>query len=316
MDQPENDYTSGCGWSKGVTWLSSRVNQIRLLLPGRVILDSKKSHLGLPDQCDTADNMDVPSREYRNSPMASSMEVSSTNRLTSDVPVINEYDKAYTPRMARQAVEPMAHSRQNNEVPELGGIWVSAQPQHQVSVSVPAMCNMALTTPKINMQVHYEERYVSMKSAFLQDPDLQLPSNASDSYVGALGHNNDTGSSMPSSAGSEPPEASPEQFRGRKAGNREAKELYERQMTPKITDAENSFTVLQFYSFPDPSSDVALKRATPLQLGCISNMNAEDKASGSSGIRIMGYQLLSRRLKTIPTPTAIRKRFLHRQPKN
>ena len=103
------------------------------------------SHLGLPDQCDTADNM----------------EVSSTERLTSDVPVINEYNKTYTPRMARQAAEPMAHSGQNNEVSESRGIWASAQPQHQVSDSVPAMCNMvlmthaALMTSKINMQEQY-----------------------------------------------------------------------------------------------------------------------------------------------------------------
>ena len=65
-------------------------------------------------------------------------------------------------------------------------------------------------------------------------------------HVGSLGRSNATGSSMPSSAGSEPPEASPERFRGREAGNRDAEELYERQITPKITDAENSFTVLQF----------------------------------------------------------------------
>ena len=107
------------------------------------------SHLGLPDQCDTADNM----------------EVSSTERLTSDVPVINEYNKTYTPRMARQAAEPMAHSGQNNinEVSESRGIWASAQPQHQVSDSVLAMCNMvlmihdALMTSKINMQARSEE---------------------------------------------------------------------------------------------------------------------------------------------------------------
>ena len=136
-------------------------------------------------------------------------------------------DKTYTPHMARQAVEPMAHSGQNHEVPESRGTWVSAQPQHQVSDSVSAMCNMALTALKINMQEHYEEGYVSTKPAFLKDPGLQLPSNASDSYVGSLGRSNDTGSSMPSSAGSEPPGASPEQFRGREAGNRDAKELYE-----------------------------------------------------------------------------------------
>lgn len=72
------------------------------------------------------------------------MEVSGTERLTSDVPVIDEYDKTYTPRMARQAFEHMAHSGQNNEVPESRGIWVSAQPKHQVSDSVPTMCNMAV----------------------------------------------------------------------------------------------------------------------------------------------------------------------------
>ena len=85
------------------------------------------------------------------------MEVPGTERLTSDVPVINEYDKTYTPCMTRQAFEPMAHSGQNNEVPESRYIWASAQSQHQVSDSVPAMCNMALTTSKINMQVHYED---------------------------------------------------------------------------------------------------------------------------------------------------------------
>ena len=47
--------------------------------------------------------------------------------------------ETYTPCTARQALnfEPMAHSGQNN--------------------AVPAMCNMALTTSKINMQVRYEE---------------------------------------------------------------------------------------------------------------------------------------------------------------
>ena len=38
---------------------------------------------------------------------------------------------------------------------------------------------------------------------------------------------------MPSSAGSEPPEASLEQSRGREAGDRDAEELYERQMNPQ-----------------------------------------------------------------------------------
>ena len=33
-DQPENDYSPGCGWRKGDTWLSSKVDQIRLPLPG------------------------------------------------------------------------------------------------------------------------------------------------------------------------------------------------------------------------------------------------------------------------------------------
>ena len=243
-DQPANDYTSGCGWRKGMTWMSSKVNQTRLPLPGRVILASKTSHLGLPDQCNTADNTDVPSREYGNSSTASNMEVSGTERLTSDVPVINEYGNLDLYAMYGKTdinFEHVAHSGQNNEVLEPGGIWVSAQPQHQVSVSVPAMCNMALTTPKINMQEHYEEGCVSTKPAFLEGPDLQLPSNASDSYVGSLGRSNNTGSSMPSSAGSEPHEASPEQFRGRE----DARELYERQMTPNITDAENSFTVFQ-----------------------------------------------------------------------
>ena len=90
------------------------------------------------------------------------------------------------------------------------------------------------------MQEHYEEGYVSTKPAFLEDPGLKLPSKAIDSYVGSLGRSNDTRSSMPSSAGSEPPEASPEPFRGREAGNRDAEELCKRQMTPKITDAECS----------------------------------------------------------------------------
>ena len=85
---------------------------------------------------------------------------------------------------------------------------------------------MTLTTSQINMQDHYEEGYVSTKPAFLKDPDSQLPDNASDSYVGSLGRSNDTGSSMPSSAGSKPPEASPEQSRGREAGNRDAEKLY------------------------------------------------------------------------------------------
>ena len=80
-----------------------------------------------------------------------------STRLTSDVPVTNEYDKTYMPCTARQAFEPMAHSGQNNEVSESRGIWVSAQPQHQVSDPVPNMCNMALTTSKTNMQEHYED---------------------------------------------------------------------------------------------------------------------------------------------------------------
>ena len=152
-DQPENDYTSACGRRKGITWLSSKVNQIRLPLPGRVILASKMSHLGLPDQCDTADNTDVPSREYGNSSTASSMEASSTERLTSDVPVTNEYDKTYTPCTARQAFEPMAHSGQNN--------------------AVPAMCNMTLTTSKINMQVHHEESSEGEDFGYPSDAEWQ-----------------------------------------------------------------------------------------------------------------------------------------------
>ena len=74
---------------------------------------------------------------------------------------------------------------------------------------------------------------VSTKPAFLDDPDLQLPDDASDAYLGSLGRSNDTGSGMPSSTGSEPPEASPEQSRGQDAGNRSAEDLYERQMYPK-----------------------------------------------------------------------------------
>ena len=64
---------------------------------------------------------------------------------------------------------------------------------------------------------HLDRRkgYVSTKPSFLEDPDLQLPDDASDAYVGSLGRSNDTGSSMPSSTGSEPPEVSPEQSCGR-----------------------------------------------------------------------------------------------------
>ena len=51
----------------------------------------------------------------------------------------------------------MAHSGQNSEMPEVRGIWVSTQPLQLVSGSVPAMCNMALMTPNIDMQDHREE---------------------------------------------------------------------------------------------------------------------------------------------------------------
>ena len=140
-DQPENAYYQGCGWTKGITWLSSKVNQIRLPLTGRVTLVPKMSHLGPPDQCGTADKTDASSQEYENSSTASNMEVSGTESPTSDVPVINQHAKIYTPRMARLESEPMAHPGQNNEVPEARGIGVSTQPQRQVSCSVPAMCN-------------------------------------------------------------------------------------------------------------------------------------------------------------------------------
>ena len=41
---------------------------------------------------------------------------------------------------------------------------------------------------------HLDRRkgYVSTKSVFLDDPDLQLPDDASDSYVDSLGRSNDT----------------------------------------------------------------------------------------------------------------------------
>ena len=80
-DQSENAYSQGCGWTKGITWLSSKVNQIRLPLPGRVTLVPKMSHLGPPDQCDTADKTDVSAHEYENSSTASNMEVSGTETL-------------------------------------------------------------------------------------------------------------------------------------------------------------------------------------------------------------------------------------------
>ena len=37
-----------------------------------------------------------------------------------------------------------------------------------------------------------QKGYVSTKPAFLDDPDLQLPDDASDSYVDSLGRSNDT----------------------------------------------------------------------------------------------------------------------------
>ena len=41
---------------------------------------------------------------------------------------------------------------------------------------------------------HLDRRkgYVSTKPAFLEDPDLQLPENDSDAYVGSLGRSNET----------------------------------------------------------------------------------------------------------------------------
>ena len=90
--------------------------------------------------------------------------------------------------------------------------------------------------PLENFLDHHLDRwkgYVLMKPAFLDDPGLQLPNDASDSYVGSPDHSSDTGSRMPSSTESEPPEASPEQSRGREAGDRNAEELYERQTNPK-----------------------------------------------------------------------------------
>jgi len=77
--------------------------------------------------------------------------------------------------------------------------------------------------------------YTSTKPSFLDDPDLQLPDDASGAYVGSPGRSHDTRSSMPSSTGSPPPEseASPEQDRGVRQGDRDAAELYELQKFPK-----------------------------------------------------------------------------------
>ena len=72
--------------------------------------------------------------------------------------------------------------------------------------------------------------YVSTKQAFLDDPDLQLPDDTSNSFLGSPGRSNDTGSSRPSS---EPPDASLEQSRAQAAGNRDAVDLYDQQMNPK-----------------------------------------------------------------------------------
>ena len=81
--------------------------------------------------------------------------------------------------------------------------------------------------------------YISTKPSFLDDPDLRLLDDTSDAYVGSPGRSNYTGSSIPSSTGSEPlpDEASPEQHRGREEGDRDAQALksykYERQKNPK-----------------------------------------------------------------------------------
>ena len=45
------------------------------------------------------------------------------------------------------------------------------------------------------------EGYVSTKPAIVEDPDLQLPGNASDAYVGSLGCINDTGENKLASPG-------------------------------------------------------------------------------------------------------------------
>ena len=100
--------------------------------------------------------------------------------------------------------------------------------------------NVSGGDPLENLLDHHLDRrkgYVSTKPAFLDDPDLQLPDDASDSFLvltqGSPGRSNDTGSSRPSSTGSEPPEAPPEQSRGQDAVNRDAEDLYDRQMNPK-----------------------------------------------------------------------------------
>ena len=77
--------------------------------------------------------------------------------------------------------------------------------------------------------------YASTEPSFLDNPDLQLPDDASDAFLGSSGRGHDTRSSVPSSTGSPPPEseASPEQDRGREQGDRDAEELYGRQTFPK-----------------------------------------------------------------------------------
>ena len=87
----------------------------------------------------------------------------------------------------------------------------------------------------LNHHLAQQKGYTSTKPSFLDDPNLQLPDDASDAYVGSPGRSNDMRSSMPSSTGSPPPEsgASPEQDRGVRQGNRDAAELYELQKFPK-----------------------------------------------------------------------------------
>ena len=49
--------------------------------------------------------------------------------------------------------------------------------------------------PLENFLDHYLDRkkgYVSPKPAFLDDPNLELPQNASDAYPGSPGHSNET----------------------------------------------------------------------------------------------------------------------------
>ena len=75
--------------------------------------------------------------------------------------------------------------------------------------------------------------YVSTKPAFLEDPDLQLPDDASDFFLGLLGRSNDIGFSRPSSTGSEPPDASGEQSCGQDAGDNTPE-------TPKIYTNPNT----------------------------------------------------------------------------